>query len=56
MTSDCNRLRQILINFVGNSIKFTKNGMIKINISSAQEPNQIIFKVIDTGPGIPETK
>jgi PAS domain S-box-containing protein len=50
------RLRQILINLVGNSIKFTEQGEVLIDISLMSENETdatIRFSVIDTGIGIP---
>ncbi|MBP1992720.1 MHYT domain-containing protein [Paenibacillus eucommiae] len=50
------RLRQILINLVGNAVKFTEQGFVKVNVVQAsKKANQIEleFSVIDTGPGIP---
>ncbi|MCB1563684.1 MAG: response regulator [Alphaproteobacteria bacterium] len=55
---DPTRLRQILINLIGNAIKFTKDGHVLINIIS-QEPqgNRITlrFEIEDTGIGIPDS-
>jgi signal transduction histidine kinase len=53
---DVSRLRQILINLVGNSVKFTNQGRIEINCFTRAEGNrrQLIFEVADTGIGIPE--
>lgn len=51
------RLRQIFINLIGNAIKFTSNGGIKIKIELQKIENQrqfIRFHVIDTGIGIEE--
>ncbi|MCM8539181.1 MAG: ATP-binding protein [Lentisphaeraceae bacterium] len=53
------RIRQILINLVGNAIKFTKHGFIKIYCScdfAEDRPDRInmILKVEDSGIGIPE--
>jgi PAS domain S-box-containing protein len=53
------RLRQILFNLVGNAVKFTQEGSIRIEVSARIKPSKvkmadIIFKVIDTGPGIDE--
>lgn len=56
---DITRLRQILVNLVGNSIKFTSIGYIKIEVDiedDAEGKNNLIFKVIDTGIGIPLDK
>ena len=52
------RLKQILLNLVSNSLKFTEKGGVYINVSAAQEtPNlRIEFNVTDTGIGIPKEK
>lgn len=50
INSDKNRINQVLLNFVTNSIKFTEKGYIKIIIEYTS--NEISFKVIDTGIGI----
>jgi len=52
---DQQRLRQILTNLVGNAIKFTKNGSVRLNVYSKQlsEGNhKLYFDIIDTGIGI----
>jgi len=57
LKGDPGRLRQILINLVGNAIKFTQNGEVTINISLESEDATeaiIRFGVKDTGIGIPE--
>lgn len=60
ITSDCLRLRQILINLVGNAIKFTPKGEVFISVhlmpASGDAPLQISFEVRDTGIGIPADK
>jgi signal transduction histidine kinase/DNA-binding NarL/FixJ family response regulator len=48
------RLRQILINFVGNAIKFTDMGEVIVKVSAIGEPGLLRFEVIDTGIGISE--
>lgn len=64
--ADRNRLRQVLVNLIGNAIKFTETGSITVQVTKeAVEPSpedkakgltyhQIAFVVADTGMGIPE--
>jgi len=54
---DPGRVRQVLTNLIGNAIKFTESGEIKIKlslISSKEDSMCIRFEVQDTGIGIPE--
>lgn len=56
---DSTRLRQILINLVGNSIKFTEKGEVVLSVSATRQANGIQnleFRVRDTGIGIPRDK
>ncbi len=49
------RLRQILINLVGNAIKFTLSGAITISVEQSDEAEDaLLFSVADTGIGIPK--
>lgn len=55
------RLRQVLINLIGNAIKFTDKGDISVEVSltkaeSDNKKTQALFVVRDTGIGIPEEK
>jgi len=50
---DEGKLRQVLINLLGNAMKFTGAGEIYLGIS-AQKDGRWLFEVIDTGLGIPE--
>jgi len=56
--TDRMRLRQVLINLVGNGIKFTENGGVCIHAGLVRgaERNQVRFRVCDTGVGVPEDK
>jgi signal transduction histidine kinase/AmiR/NasT family two-component response regulator len=49
------RLRQILINLVGNALKFTENGAVAIALRRGEEAGQelLVLEVRDTGIGIP---
>lgn len=54
---DAIRIKQILINILGNSVKFTKKGFIKLRVDSEMlkgKKCRIIFQVTDTGIGIKE--
>jgi len=56
LNGDPMHLRQILINLLGNAVKFTENGAIFLNCSQVQSDDErvkIRFEVIDTGIGIP---
>jgi PAS domain S-box-containing protein len=56
--SDATRLRQILVNLLGNAVKFTANGEVNLWVGSKQKNGQteIQFMVRDTGIGIPEDR
>ena len=56
-TFDELRVRQVLINLVGNAIKFTDGRDVYIRVSRARSAGQthLRFAVTDTGPGIPES-
>jgi PAS domain S-box-containing protein len=54
---DAGRLRQVLINLVGNAIKFTDRGEVSVVIDrTADHPHVLQFSVRDTGIGIPAEK
>jgi two-component system sensor histidine kinase/response regulator len=59
LLGDPGRLRQILVNLVGNAIKFTQHGEVLVTIASDSQDSgsvQLHFKVKDTGIGIPPEK
>jgi len=54
---DAKRLRQCLVNLIGNAIKFTERGGVVVSVKRiASNSDQIIFQVTDTGIGIPADK
>jgi len=55
IVGDAHRLRQVLINLLGNAVKFTSHGSIVLRISPipAGGSKALDFSVEDTGPGIP---
>ena len=49
------RLKQILINLLGNAIKFTEQGDVRLRVSLCSSDSSILeFQIQDTGPGMPE--
>jgi signal transduction histidine kinase/ActR/RegA family two-component response regulator len=48
------RFAQIVLNLVGNALKFTKTGRIEVRLRSLpNDPDRIVLEVADTGAGIP---
>ena len=59
LVGDAGRLRQVLINLVGNAIKFTEQGEVQVDVSLIAhhgEDVELRFAVRDTGIGIPQDK
>ena len=52
--TDENRLKQIILNFVSNAVKFTLSGLIKLSAQYFEETNTIEISVNDSGFGIKE--
>ena len=51
VVTDPGKLRQILVNMLGNAVKFTHAGKVELRVWA--EPERVCFRVTDTGPGIP---
>jgi PAS domain S-box-containing protein len=62
VVGDPTRLRQVLLNLLGNAIKFTQSGQVSLRAAPCHEPSSSIlplrftFTVADTGIGIPGDK
>jgi len=60
VSGDCTRLRQILVNLLGNAVKFTEQGEVVLSIKSEPVASagdtrvRLLFKVRDSGIGIPQ--
>ena len=50
---DAMRVRQVLLNLVGNAVKFTREGSITLEVEYHRDQGQLEYRVIDTGIGIP---
>ena len=49
--TDKNRLKQVVLNFINNALKFTKEGHILLEYHLKEDTNEIEFSVTDTGMG-----
>jgi CheY-like chemotaxis protein len=59
LLGDAGRMRQILVNIVGNAVKFTEKGGVSIDVkvdSAKDDDVFLLFDIRDTGIGIPEEK
>jgi two-component system, sensor histidine kinase and response regulator len=57
--SDATRLRQILLNLIGNALKFTERGEVRVLLSCEQAgdaASALVIQVADTGIGIPRDR
>lgn len=48
------RLRQVLTNILDNAVKFTESGSVGVDVRAGSAPDEVVFRVSDTGIGVPE--
>ena len=48
------KLRQALVNLMGNAVKFTDRGYVRLRVSRPADEDRVRFTVEDSGPGIPQ--
>ncbi|WP_375290932.1 PAS domain S-box protein [Qipengyuania sp.] len=53
---DALRIRQALLNIIGNAVKFTEHGGVTIEVTRVEEPEGVAISVTDTGIGISEDR
>ncbi len=53
---DPGRIRQILMNLIGNAVKFTEKGWIQVKAAPGDQSGTVHFSIADTGIGIPPDK
>jgi signal transduction histidine kinase/CheY-like chemotaxis protein len=54
VNGDLGKLRQVLLNLIGNAVKFTESGSVGCRLSKQASNSQFMFEVTDTGAGIPD--
>ena len=53
ITTDATRLRQVLLNLLGNAVKFTQRGKVELHLQALAGGTGVRIEITDTGPGIP---
>ena len=52
IVADPTRLRQVIINLLGNAVKFTPSGSVEVRVKQTEAGSHVRLEVADTGPGI----
>jgi signal transduction histidine kinase/DNA-binding NarL/FixJ family response regulator len=53
LVTDQTRLRQVVLNLLGNAVKFTQEGGVLLRLAATADGSAVRIEVADTGPGIP---
>ena len=53
LLADVTRLRQVLLNLLGNAVKFTSQGTVAMRLRPSADGSALRIEVADTGPGVP---
>ena len=53
---DGERLQQVLMNLIGNAIKFTEHGRVSVSVSPLADEEGLRYEIADTGCGVPQDK
>ncbi len=53
LVTDQTRLRQVVLNLLGNAVKFTSQGKVELRLRPVADGSSLRIEVVDTGPGIP---
>ena len=53
---DANRVRQVLLNLIGNAIKFTEQGHVRVTVAHDAQAGRLKVDIKDTGPGLSEAQ
>ena len=58
LNGDAGRLRQVIVNLVGNAVKFTEAGEVSVSLESQEQDGKVALhvRVIDSGVGVPPEK
>ncbi len=56
LVADATRLRQVLVNLLGNAVKFTASGAVELRLRRLPDEQKVRLEVRDTGPGISATQ
>ncbi len=55
LLGDPTKVRQVLVNLIGNAIKFTEKGSVTLEVKPCEAKDEYHFSIIDTGIGIPDS-